>query len=183
MTEMTEYRGKVRGRDRDTSWEAASRQTNTKTAALQIRIYEALLDKPMTDEELLIRLGGIDTKVTGSGIRTRRHELELAGWVTPLLSEWTDMQQVAPVTDPVVKRLTLSGSWSTVWRAVREDEPAPEVAPSVTTKAREANAAGLAAARRFAGWEIGDAAWADKIIEAYLNPKAAQSRLDAEMSE
>lgn len=39
---------------------------------------------------------------------------------------------------------------------------------------------GLAAARRLAGWELGYTAWADKIIEAYLNPEAAHARLDAD---
>lgn len=42
------------------------------------------------------------------------------------------------------------------------------------------NEEGLNAARRLAGWEIGDAYWANLIIEAYLNPDTANARLDAE---
>ena len=38
--------------------------------------------------------------------------------------------------------------------------------------------AGLEAARRYAGWELGDGGWADSIIDAYLNPKAANARMD-----
>ena len=34
----------------------------------------------------------------------------------------------------------------------------------------EPDPAGLARARRVAYYEIGDASWADMIIEAYLNP-------------
>ena len=39
--------------------------------------------------------------------------------------------------------------------------------------------AGLYAARRYAGWEIGDPSWADTIIDAYLNPVDANKRMDA----
>lgn len=39
---------------------------------------------------------------------------------------------------------------------------------------------GLAAARRLAGWEIGDKNWADLIIRAYLNPAEANALLDAD---
>ena len=40
--------------------------------------------------------------------------------------------------------------------------------------------AGLYAARRKAGWELGYPGWADSIIDAYLNPEAANKRMDAE---
>lgn len=39
---------------------------------------------------------------------------------------------------------------------------------------------GLAAARRLAGWEIGDPSWADTIIYAYLSPVETHERLDAD---
>jgi hypothetical protein len=39
---------------------------------------------------------------------------------------------------------------------------------------------GLAAARRLAGWELGDGYWADKLIRAYLNPEEAHRALDAD---
>lgn len=40
------------------------------------------------------------------------------------------------------------------------------------------NEEGLQAARRLAGWELGDASWANLIIRAYLNPDEANSTLD-----
>lgn len=39
------------------------------------------------------------------------------------------------------------------------------------------------AARAVAGWYIGDASWADLIIDAYLSPSTAMRALRAEMSE
>lgn len=42
----------------------------------------------------------------------------------------------------------------------------------------EQHEAGVSAARRLAGWEIGDPTWADRIIDAYLNPEQAEQRLD-----
>lgn len=39
---------------------------------------------------------------------------------------------------------------------------------------------GLVAARRYAGWHIGDKSWADPIIRAYLNPEEAHKELDEE---
>lgn len=178
-----EYRGKVRARDRDTSWEAAAAQTNTKTAALQQRIYLSLRDHgPATHEELLIRLGGT---ATPSGIRTRSHELEVAGWVreerTPDPSD--------PSSTPrylTVKRPTLSGHPSTVWRAVLDSEPAPpprEPEAPAPKPAKHDHARGLAAARALAGWELGSESWASLLIEAYLNPEAAEARLREEMED
>ena len=43
----------------------------------------------------------------------------------------------------------------------------------------EPSKAGLYAARRYAGWELGDPGWADSIIDACLNPKAANKRMNA----
>ncbi|WP_067201231.1 hypothetical protein [Microbacterium sp. XT11] len=43
---------------------------------------------------------------------------------------------------------------------------------------REPSAGGLAAARRLAGWELGDPSWANAIISAYLNPETAHARMD-----
>ncbi len=42
------------------------------------------------------------------------------------------------------------------------------------------NEEGLKAARRLAGWELGDAVWGDRIIRAYLNPESTNFVLDAE---
>lgn len=42
------------------------------------------------------------------------------------------------------------------------------------------NEEGLKAARRLAGWELGDAKWADIILDAYENPERTNSWLDEE---
>ena len=190
--------GKVRARDRDTSWHAASLQTNGKTAAMQVRIYRALTEHgPATDEELLLRLGGDQytfkgrtTGVTRSGLATRRHELERAGWVTNALEAAPASVGARHGGQPVMqvaKRRTLSGCPATVWRAVADDEPAP--AKREPAPARPAPAAGatdderMAAARRLSQWEIGTPEWAEVIIDAYLNPARTMANLDAAMGE
>lgn len=43
------------------------------------------------------------------------------------------------------------------------------------------NNEGLAAARRYAGWHLGDREWADLIITAYNNPAETNENLDREM--
>lgn len=42
---------------------------------------------------------------------------------------------------------------------------------------------GLKAARRTAAWELGDARWADEILDAYFNPVSANEYLDEEMAD
>ncbi|MDF9748687.1 hypothetical protein [Arthrobacter sp. ES3-54] len=44
----------------------------------------------------------------------------------------------------------------------------------------EQNPDGLAAARRYARWHLGDAHWADAILRAYANPEAMNKELDEE---
>lgn len=180
-----EYRGKVRGRDRETSWEAAKAQTNTKTAALQIRIYESLLSRgPATHEELLIRLGGT---ATPSGIRTRAHELEVAGWVRPQdVDDEGELILAGEHGSGILTRPTLAGKPATVWRAVTDDEPAPPVRepePPTPKPAKHDHARGLAAAQARAEWELGSASWADLIVAAYLNPEVAEKLLAEEMED
>jgi hypothetical protein len=51
------------------------------------------------------------------------------------------------------------------------------------TKAPKVDEAGLAVARRYARWHLGDPAWANRIIRAYLNPEEAQALLDAETND
>lgn len=46
------------------------------------------------------------------------------------------------------------------------------------SNSKEPDEAGLKAARRYAGWELGYTGWADSIIDAYLNPKAANKRMN-----
>lgn len=102
-----EYRGKVRPRDRETSWEAAGEQTNTKSAILQKQLYALLLIQPRTHDELHAELCREGVACSPSGVRTRMHELEIAGWV----SATTD------------RRPSDLGGPSTVWRAVLDEEP------------------------------------------------------------
>ena len=110
-----ELAGKVRARDRETSWEAASDQTNGKTAALQIHIFDILTRMgPMTDDNIRRVLRANRISHTRSGTSTRRFELELAGWVR--------------ATDQ--RRPSDAGKASTVWRAVRDDEPAGDPRPA-----------------------------------------------------
>lgn len=183
--EAVEYRGKVRARDRETSWDAASAQTNTKTAALQILIYRELLEHgPKTDEELLIRLARLQP-VSPSGIRTRRHELEVAGWVTEHRVERPAKVGMPPASH-LVKRRLLSGKLGTVWRAVTDDEPAPIPRPKAAPKPKAAkldHERGLKAARALATWELGSAVWATMLIRAYLDPEAAEAQLKKEQGE
>lgn len=47
------------------------------------------------------------------------------------------------------------------------------------TEAKKRHREGLDAARRLAGWELGDRYWADKIISAYLNAEETNAQLDA----
>lgn len=46
----------------------------------------------------------------------------------------------------------------------------------------ELDPAGLAAARRYARWHIGDQDWDNEILEAYMNPEHANRALDEEQS-
>jgi hypothetical protein len=39
--------------------------------------------------------------------------------------------------------------------------------------------AGIAAARRYAGWHLGYRSWADNIVHAYLHPEQTNRELDA----
>lgn len=161
---------------RSGSFEAAVRQTKGKRAALYFAIREALnLLGPMTDEELLSRVKIYRQAVTPSGLRSRRNELVLAGWVTELRDD-----DGAPV-----KKRNANGSPCQVWRAVTPDEE--HEPPKPTRRAKGAllgdestpeHKAGLAVARRYAAWHIGDPAWAQFIIEAYLDPAGAAAALD-----
>jgi len=123
--ETVELAGKVRARDRETSWQAASAQTNGKTAALQVYIYNLLYHYgPRTDDELRASLRMRDFAHTRSGVSTRRSELELAGWVR--------------ATDE--RRPSDAGKASTVWRAVLEDEPAGDPRPAAEPRKPTAEA-------------------------------------------
>jgi hypothetical protein len=156
MTDV-ELRGKVRARDRETSWEAASKQTTTRTAALQVRIRDLLVARgPKTDEEIQewLEFGGL--KVTGSGVRTRRHELELAGWVVATGD----------------KRRGSRGSLMTVWRAVTDDEPAPEPRePEPPKVSLPGHVKRLARAQAVGMEAYGlEAEWVTTIIGSYIRP-------------
>lgn len=165
--------GRVRHTDRDTSHQAASKLTNGKLRASQRMIYDLLVHLgPMTDDELRNEIQATGLRASKSGPASRRHELELAGWVKPVLDD----------EGRTVKRLSDLGGNMTVWRPVPEDEwvePTPRPAPAPAAPAHD-HEAGMAAARRLALWEIGDASWGGQIIGAYLNPEATNAYLDGE---
>lgn len=170
--EAVEYRGKVRPRDRETSWDAASAQTNDKTGALQVLVYEALRGNgPMTHGGIISALSRDGHAITESGVRTRTAELLHAGWVRAVEGR---------------KGVSPTGRPATLWRAVLDGEPAPIVqpplpSPPATPKtATLDHAEGILVARRWAAWEIGDASWADRIVEAYLEPERIGKLLDGE---
>ena len=162
---------------RSGSFEAANLQTTGKRAVLYGYIMQALReDGPLTDEQLRITVESFGLKTTPSGVRSRRNELVLAGWVT----EERDADG-API-----KRRGMSGSPCQVWRAVAPGEehepPKPTRKPTGPTLGDTASAehqTGLAVARRWAAWHIGGSGdWADQIIHAYLNPAEAAAELD-----
>lgn len=183
MTEST-TRTRVRENDRQTSWDAAVAQTRGKVAEVQRHIVECLRRDAMLTAELgddADQLGMTDREleawlpsVAPSSVRTRRHELELAGWVTPLVT----------TEGIVVKRRSRIGMrWvggpQVAWRAVADDEDPPERA-SRGRRGETKHERGLAAARRLGRWEWGADEYADRVLAAYLDPAAAHERLDAE---
>lgn len=80
----------------------------------------------------------------------------------------------------------------TINTAIRENEVpgwdgaiSVEKAHELIVKAVESDRAerhekGMQAARRFAGWHLGDKGWADLIIEAYTEPGRANEIMDSE---
>lgn len=173
--EAVNTRERVRPTDPDTSQEAASKLTNGKLRRSQEAVYNLLaLHGPMTDDQIrgMLELSGL--RASKSGPATRRHELELAGWVKPLLDD----------DGKTVKRESDAGSPMTVWRAVPDaDWVRPEpVAPKAAARPGVDHEAGMAAARAVAEWEIGDSSWGGIIVAAYLNPEATMAVLREEMS-
>lgn len=169
---MTDPRIRVQRNGRDTSWDAALLQTPEKTAKLYRRIRRELeRSGPATDEELLaaLREHYPADKFSDSGVRSRRNELVGVGWVT---EDRLDSGEV-------IKRRGSTGTQRIVWRAVLEGEEAP--AGSAEPSAAEvAHNAGMAAARRYAEWHIGDRTWAGGVIRAYLEPAKVSAELDEE---
>lgn len=166
--------GIVRPNDPETSHLAAGLQTNGRRAGGQMFVYEYLLRKGATggtDDEIRDALQHNTLRVSKSGPATRRKELQDAGWVKPRRDHLGDL----------VRRPSNLGGAMQVWVAVPEDEwvqpPAPASAPPAAAHDHEA---GMVAARRIAGWEIGDTAWAGIIVDAYLNPERIMAALDAE---
>jgi len=101
-----EYRGTVRTRDPETSWDAAGHQDETKADLIKgviITLFKAY--GPMTDETLVDRVEAYAwmhpgvPRVTPQNIRTRRKALQVAGQVQ-------DTGRRAP---------TRAGATATVW--------------------------------------------------------------------
>lgn len=164
---------------RSGSFEAANLQTTGKRAILYGYIMQALReDGQMTDEQLRIAVESYGLTTTPSGVRSRRNELVLAGWVTEARDD-----DGAPT-----KRRGHSGSPCQVWRAVElgEDREPPKPTrrssgPTLGDTGSDEHQAGLAVARRWAAWHIGGTGdWADQIIHAYLNPAEVAAELDEE---
>lgn len=164
---------------RSTSFEAAAKQTRGKRAELYTEImYQLQYAGPMTDPEIIATLQTTGFTCTPSGVRSRRNELVAAGWVTEERDEH----------GAVVKKLNGYGSPCTVWRAVREDEdhepPKPTrrrtSGPLLGDESTAEHMAGLAAARRWAAWNLGLSALADNLLQAYLHPQETESQLDEE---
>jgi integrase len=99
---------RVQHQGRGTSWEAALLQTPERTAPLYRAIYAALLEEPLTDEQLLTQLERV-MLVSPSGCRSRRSELVAAGWV----------QVVTDMDGQQVKRRGTGGTNRLVWEAVQ----------------------------------------------------------------
>lgn len=108
----TEFRGKVRAYDSDTSWEAAGKQTRTKTRILRGHLLWILRGTvPMTDDKLIEVYGALRSanptkyaEATPQSIRSRRNELTIAGDVV-----WTGQREPSS-----------NGGPSNVWKAVEQ---------------------------------------------------------------
>lgn len=103
-----DYHGKVRDRDPDSSWEAAGRQTDSRVGELKAVILTLFRQfGSMSDEALVDRyeahrwLNPGVPQVTPQSIRTRRHELTVAG----------------TVFDTRMRGTTRTGSSCTIWAA------------------------------------------------------------------
>jgi hypothetical protein len=63
---------------------------------------------------------------------------------------------------------------------VRENHTAEDGNPvGSVTSLPVVDEAGIAAARRYAGWHLGYRSWADNIVHAYLHPEQTNRELDA----
>jgi len=177
---------KVQRNGQDTSWDAALLQTPAKSGVLYGRIRDALATcGPLTDEELedYLRQRHPGERFTSSGIRSRRNELVLTGWVTKARGD--DGQ--------VLKREGSNGSPRIVWRSVAEGEQVAIPADN-GERVKDAPAdmlgaqgfaivnhdAGVAAAERYALWNLGDPSWVRPILAAYMDPAKAHADLDAD---
>lgn len=129
-TPDTEYAGKVRHRDPETSWEAAGKQTKSKTQQLQDHLEGILSTSgPMTDDELLAhyeKLRDLRPRryrdVTPQSVRSRRSELRAAG----------------RVEDSGTKRPSSNGGPSIVWQATTAGRQAELLAEGAELKRRRA---------------------------------------------
>lgn len=171
MNEITDG-GKLHADHWSTEMQAALLQTSERKRATYGVILQALrrhADKGLTDDELRDEL----TAETGraqskSGPATRRGELVEMGLVR--------LRRVRELPGaPTTKRPSNLGVPMMVWEVVPADE---YVKPEPRSTEREPDARGLAAAQRYAEWELGDAEVIGAILRAYLNPKLVEAELD-----
>ncbi|WP_020077208.1 hypothetical protein [Cryocola sp. 340MFSha3.1] len=86
---MTEFRGKVRDRDPEPSWDAAELQTEDRVARVQAGILAVLMNHPtgLSDEQIVDHyeaqrfLHPSLPNVTAQSLRTRRKALQVEGRV------------------------------------------------------------------------------------------------------
>lgn len=93
---------RTRGSDPDTSFHAALSITSESTRFLYRDIYYVLNRGSKTDEELITTFRTMGRSYTPSGVRSRRAELVVAGWVI----------------DSGKRRLLKTGRKGIVWKAV-----------------------------------------------------------------
>ena len=125
-----DFTGKVRATDPDTSWDAAKRQTNSRTNRLKAEIVVLLsVAGPMNDGEIQkfreqVRFDnhGRSTNwahATAQSVRSRRASLVAEGKVRPLMGETPPLRPDGTRAEtPVVKRPSENGNPSTVWEIV-----------------------------------------------------------------
>jgi hypothetical protein len=164
--------GRVRSTDRDTSQDAAGALTNGILRERQQQVYAILTAAPdgLTDDEIRAAVLLLDGGVSKSGPATRRGELERSGWVRAMQDE-----------NGTVKRPSDNGHPMTVWVAVPEEDWTGPVLTAREQRAAAAHERGMQAARRRALWELGQGAWADAIVDAYLRPDESDAELEEAM--
>jgi hypothetical protein len=87
---------------------------------------------------------------------------------------------VSPSGNVCIKPTGHTGNHATRRENVLENHTAEDGNPvGQVTSLPVVDEAGIAAARRYAGWHLGYRSWADNIVHAYLHPEQTNRELDA----